>query len=234
VVLAMINSKKEANYYDKVNYILQALANQVSRDKIALELGYTNPKSLDIYMRRKGFLYERGMRNYIPIKTSNITESQTFNSDKRLTTILTLFSQENADPRKIAELTGFESHIELAEYMKANKFSCNDSFGNYSKEIDPISNQMYETSDFAHDSNEFLHYLPLLRKLLENKDKLFNLLESQINSLALIELKNEDNMQPIQITINGELQSTINAYLKQNTITMNEFIELAIMNFLKL
>lgn len=229
----MSNDKIETGYFDKIDYILQSLANRVDRDKIALELGYTNPKSLDIYMRRKGFLYDKSKGNYIPIKAVNITETQTFNTDKRLNTILSLFSNENADPRKIAEITGFESHIELAEYMKTNNFSWNDSFGNYIREINKENNHIDVINDATLDTSEFFIYLPLLRKLNENKDKLFSMLDSQQNAITLVSAVIEGNTQQIQLSINSNLQATINIHLKQSHLTLDKFFELAVVNYLK-
>lgn len=52
--------------HSKNGAILRGLAEGKSRDELAAEFGYKNYKSLDIYMRRKNFIWDRVKQTYVP------------------------------------------------------------------------------------------------------------------------------------------------------------------------
>jgi hypothetical protein len=218
---------------NKVQQILAALENKTDRAKLALDLGYTNPKSLDIYMRRKGFLYDSQNATYIPIKPSGLKNSKTFTTDKRIGTILTLFTEEDADPKKIAEITGFESHIELAEFMKSNNFTWNNNVGNYTRPHNLDEPAIDDTTDISVDASEFYIYLPLLRKLQENKDRLYKLISPHSNLHEENSIINGGFADMLFSLINKDLHPLIENHLSQTHQTLPQFLEQAITQYLK-
>lgn len=221
----MKSENKPLSDYDKIQLILNALKAGETRAKLALRLGYTNPKSLDIYMRRKGFVYDSKMSIYTPIPTDKIEESINYTPNKRLSTILSMFSQDNPDARKIAEITGFESHIELAEFMKANQFIWNEKVGNYTRIIVNTEDQAEPLSEPMLDSSEFFIYLPMLRKLFENQDKIYNLLSStEDSSLSSGKINNTN-----ELTLQEDIQLLIKNLLS-NQLTLQEDIQLLLKN----
>lgn len=51
---------------ERVHHIIKRLAGGMSRESLAVELKYITYKSLDIFMRRKGYRYDSHVKNYVP------------------------------------------------------------------------------------------------------------------------------------------------------------------------
>lgn len=197
---------KPVQDFEKIQTILYELKSGKDRSTIAKTLGYSNPKSLDIYMRRKGFTYDKKNNNYVPLTTDEISSSRTFSKDKRITTILSMFSKDNPDPRRIAEITGFNNHIELAEFMKSNNFAWDDGTSNYIRLKAP------DPEDGANpsiDASELYIYLPMLQKLYEHREKLYALLEAPAADLG-------SSNRPLKLTLPDDLTALLHKFL-QNT-----------------
>jgi hypothetical protein len=223
----MSDNNHSASKLDKVQQILKALENGVNRDTIAYEMGYTNPKSLDIYMRRKGFLYDRQSSNYIPIRSNELNDTKTFNTTKRINYILSSFSQEEADPKTIAELTGFENHIELADYMKSNGFEWNDRYGNYTKTFGEKHMPSPEEDGDVNGTNDFTEFyifLPFLRKLYEHKASLLQMLERLESGITELPLDKNLSYKKLSLLLDGSLYDKIENYSKANSIEINALI----------
>jgi hypothetical protein len=221
----------EATSFEKVEYILNSLAKGIQRNKLAKELGYTNPKSLDIYMRRKGFLFDRYNENYTPIKTSEIKDSKTFDDNKRIKDILILFSRGDNDSRKISELTGFNNHIELAEFMKKHNYNWNEEYGNYVKILDKID--INDSENNSMDMSEFFMYLPLLRQLNKNKTKLIKFLDSQSDGTAIPDYSILGTPTFTTISINENLNNLVKQFSAHEQINSHKIFEIAVIDFLR-
>ena len=117
-------------YNEKVEYILEELGNGRSREDLAAEYDYSNYKSLDIYLRRRGFRYDSEKENYVP----DLPEEEVVvpeNANSKVTLIITMFTKEDADPKVIAESAGFEDHREMANYMQRQGYSWSTTQKNY-------------------------------------------------------------------------------------------------------
>lgn len=202
--------------YDKLQLILDALRDGEDRNKLALRLGYSNPKSLDIYMRRKGFHYNSKLKLYQPIPVSReLMDNAAFPHDKRLSTILSLFAKPDPDPRKIAELTGFKSHTELADFLKEHHFVWKESIGNYVRQFSSELAPDDTPSSPEQDGSEFFLYLPLLRKLYENREKLYRLLDAKSSASETDDPAYEPSGSPMQLTLPAPLVELITQLLKK-------------------
>lgn len=128
--------EKKPIYDERVNEILRGMVEGKNRDELAIELGYKNYKTLDIYMRRKNFAWDRDRQAYIPahnrIESRNIDISLT--SSSKVATVLSLFQKEGADAKTIAKRLGFADHRDLATYMKSKGYKWSSDKGNYQKE----------------------------------------------------------------------------------------------------
>lgn len=218
---------------DKVDYILTTLKTNNNRATLAKELGYTNPKSLDIFMRRKGFLYDTLRKNYIPVKSTELTETTNFGSDKRLRTILSLFTKENPDPKNIAQITGFENHIELAEFMKSNNFTWNDAAGNYIRLQPEDPSDSSANIEVPVDASEFYIYLPLLRKLHENKEKLYKLLDYEKSNIHIQDINITETTANFNLSIIESLYQQIQEFQEKSDVPLDKILESAIIEFLE-
>ncbi|WP_198430812.1 hypothetical protein, partial [Rhodococcus rhodochrous] len=61
-----VQADQKPIYDERANAILRGLVEGKTRDELAKELGYKNYKTLDIYMRRKNFKWDRDKQNYVP------------------------------------------------------------------------------------------------------------------------------------------------------------------------
>jgi hypothetical protein len=225
-------STEESVFFQRVEYILDSIEKGIKRDKIALTLGYTNPKSLDIFMRRKGFVYDKGINNYTPVKTSELKDTKTYSEDKRLNSILSLFSREDADSRKVAQLTGFNSHIELAEFMKSNNYDWNEACGNYIRLRNSKNISSEENEKNKMELNELHEYIPLLRQLYKDKDKLLRLMASQSDISTIQEYILNGLATFITISINEKLNNLIKQFSTEKVMKTDKILETALIEFL--
>jgi hypothetical protein len=119
-----------ATYTKKVKEILSRLDAGETREEIADSYSYSSWKSLDIYMRRKGFRYDgEGYVPDEPEEKSVVPE----NASSKEALIISLFESEK-DPRAIAKQTGFSDHRELADFMEKRGYSWSSSEQNYLQE----------------------------------------------------------------------------------------------------
>jgi hypothetical protein len=222
----------DITYLEKVEYILNSIQNGIKRDKISLELGYSNPKSLDIFMRRKGFLFDKNLGNYSPIKISDAKATKTFSEDKRLNNILSLFSEDTVDAKKVAQLTGFHNHIELADYMKSNNYIWNEACSNYIRIRNTEANSPQEAEKNIIETNELHEYLPLLRQLYKDKERLLKLITSTAENSTLPEYSLTGLPSFLSITINENLNKLLKQFSEEKAYKLDKVFEVAIVEFL--
>lgn len=189
-----------ATYSKRAKEILEKLEEGRSRKEIAGDYDYSSWKSLDVYMRRKGFRYDgEGYVPDEPEEKSVVPE----NASSKEALIISLFESEK-DPRSIAKQTGFSDHRELADFMKKRGYSWSSSEQNYLQKESSVRKEENVTSEttvaeedpqmqteeavLASTSTQRLQqpgelaimgeFLPLLRKLKAKEEKLDLLLSS--------------------------------------------------------
>jgi ribosome assembly protein YihI (activator of Der GTPase) len=189
-----------ATYTKKVKKILERLDAGETREEIADSYSYSSWKSLDVYMRRKGFRYDG--EDYVPDEPeekSIVPE----NASSKEALIISLFDSEK-DPRAIAKQTGFSDHRELADFMEQRGYSWSSSAENYLQEKSSARKEEKVTSSETTVAEEkepqmqaeeavpasiqqlqqpgelaiLGEFLPLLRKLKAKEEKLDLLLAS--------------------------------------------------------
>lgn len=117
---------------DKVKGILKLLEEGFSREEVAEQYRYSTYRSMDSYMSRKNFVWDKRKGTYIPadaIKASLETMTN-FPSD-RVRRIVMELNKEGADLKEVALKVGFENHLEMARYMKSKGFEWSQEAGNY-------------------------------------------------------------------------------------------------------
>jgi hypothetical protein len=117
-------ASQEPIYSAKAKKIIEMLKYQ-TREEAAKELNYKNWKSLDMYMRRKNFVYDRKQGQYIPAQKRDKKDKKAYrhSAPDKVLRIIDAFDGENPDPKGIAQKEGFENHREMAEYMKQKALS---------------------------------------------------------------------------------------------------------------
>ena len=136
---------------DKVNYILQGLQAKRDRNELALALGYKNYRTMDIFIRRQGYSWDRQAGTYVLTSSRNSgqyakTEDDTSTPDK-VREVLTLFAKGGIDAKEIANKLGFESHRDLAVYMKSKGYTWDSQVANYIMEGKSNDEELQRVND---------------------------------------------------------------------------------------
>src|SRR6056297_1541425 len=188
MALANVESPK---YDEKVEYILQELEKGRSREDVASEYSYKSYKSLDIYLRRRGFRYDSEKGNYVP----DLPEEEVVvpeNANSKVTLIITMFTKEDIGPKEIAESAGFENHREMAEYMQRQGYSWSTTQQNYvavensDADRDKKDGSSSESTEVLAEKEEALQssslqkFIPLLEKLQEKEEEIFALVDGTL------------------------------------------------------
>jgi hypothetical protein len=113
---------KEPVFDRQVDEILGLLEEGIEREEIAEKLGYKNPMSLDNYMRRRNFSWDSRQKMFVPAAERYSAKARDnilpLHGTSKAALIISLFAQDEADAKDIAKQVGFETHTELAGYMK--------------------------------------------------------------------------------------------------------------------
>lgn len=196
----MAEQLQQAEYSDKrVKEVLEKLKAGRTRQDISEDYNYSTWKSLDIYMRRKGFRWNGSKNMYDPEVTrlDSIKEDLLSTIPLKAERIMDKFD-DGLDPRTIANEMGFNDHRELSDYMKDNSLKWDSEIGNYievlgfnedEKNDNSIDENIIEEEsdskrDIAIDSNiDISKYIPMLQLLYDSKDRLSELLLEKNTSI---------------------------------------------------
>lgn len=189
---------QEPIYDERVNATIKGLMEGKTREILAEEFSLGGWKSLDIYMRRKGFVWDGANSTYIPAtnKADKILEELSSSVPVKAEMIVKRIEEmgDDNDPRAIAKEFGFKDHRELGIYMETNNLSWDSDKKNYvpmikgfsevaNVESTPLDNVFkLPVTNLKPESvtiESLEAYLPLLQVLLENKDRLLTLLMPQ-------------------------------------------------------
>jgi hypothetical protein len=108
----------------KLRVLVAALEAGETREAVAVRLGYRSVKSLDSFLRRRGYVWDRHQQRYV-IKTAGGAQEATATPPipDMAARVLTLFaSSPNADAKTVAKQAGFSTHREMAAYMAAHDY----------------------------------------------------------------------------------------------------------------
>jgi len=176
---------------DKIQVVLHGLMDGKDREGLAKELGYANHRSLDMFMRRSGYIWDRQRQMYSrPGESQRATPGvQSPPVDSKTAKVLQLFTKET-DARQVAERAGFADHREMAAYMKGIGYVWDAGQNNYVPSGEcglvqpPASSQSRQSRPpnqvalVGHqgDKPAWQQYLPCLEWLEENIEDLDALL----------------------------------------------------------
>lgn len=179
---------------EKVEAILQGLANGKTREQLAETFGNSSWKSVDMYMRRRDYTWDARNQTYTP--NVEVTMPQLKDTSKAGKVVY--FLEQGNDPKSTAIRLGFKNHRDMADYMKAKGYEWHSDESNYRKKVGVVQNNSQEVASSPYSSSkdndipivpmnhetlthQMLHYLPLLQLLGEHQEKLMELLQSNEN-----------------------------------------------------
>lgn len=183
--------QEQAIYDEKVNYILTALKNGKSREEIAEDLNYSSHKSMDMYIRRKNFLWDADRGTYVPKGVDPGFENRKLTGiSSKADLIITLFADEDNDPKTVARNVGFNDHRELAEFMERKGYAWSRKSRNYVEKEDE------ESSDDIADEQEDSHLADVMQ---EHFEKQLSYIEKLVRYTPMLEHleKNWEQVQEI-------------------------------------
>ena len=108
---------------EKLRVLLSALETGESRESLAMRLGYRHVKSLDSFLRRRGYIWDRYQQSYVK-KPSEQASSKGLpvQPPDLVARVLTLWEKPNADAKEIAKQTGFSDHQKMGRYMESHGY----------------------------------------------------------------------------------------------------------------
>lgn len=254
----MLEEKKPI-YDDRATEILRGLAEGKSRDALAKELHYKNYKTLDIYMRRKNFIWDREKQTYIP--SYNRLDRQSVEvsmiSSSKVATVISLFKKKDVDARTIAKRLGFSDHRELATYMKAKGYMWSSDEENYvsargrlqeednfsvSAEMDAHSEERIDMPTLKSldgpkltkaDSEHIERYMPLLELLERNRDRLIDLVVPGGESGKVPRYAVPGIFVTKSVHMTNTLDQLVREYSKEKNISQRDIFAVALIEFFR-
>lgn len=228
----------DPSVYDdpKISQTLAMLAEGKTKEEIVKHFGNKSWATIDMYFRRRGFRWngktfeprgEGGMdaveeARFLPTKAAQIVRQ---------------LGQKYADIRQVAIKHGFSTIEEMGEYMKSQGYVWNSDLNNYEYDENMAQKQRVQsknTQGKASGKVEGLldEYRDLLEYLLDKKERLYELLESQ-NSGTLPRYKFKGAKANKTLGLPTSLQTLLNDFSKEFNVTQRDIIEVALAEFFK-
>ena len=224
---------------EKIHYIQRSLLNGVTRDEIALKLGYHNWRGLDIFMRRQGMKWDPRKKNYYLVPEDKEEPHAASDMPPKIVSIIAMFEKDGADPREIAKQAGFENHREMATYMSARGYIWSAIEKNYVKSPDGNKTIQEESSamnasteaSVCSDSPDLAKYLPILEMLAKHQEKLAGILVPELVSIPRYMVPGTTRTKSFYMS--EKLSNLIYEFSRARNISQKEIIEAALIDFLK-
>jgi hypothetical protein len=242
----------KSEYDDK--YIIKSLFSGKSRDQLAREFNHKSYRTLDMFMRRRGYIWDSNRQNYV-VKPEEAPRFEASSSAFKVEKIISLFDS-GLEPMEVAKKVGMKDHRIIATYMKDKGYVWSSERRNYvllkgqQPEIDFIEDEYEEeiavncnSTNFNTASTEdcyqelpqieqFQKLIPMLEMIERNKDKLAELLS--INSGGTIPRYVVGGITITKsLCMSHNLSELIKEFSKEKNISQREIFEVAIIEFLK-
>lgn len=224
-------------YDERVNYILRSLAAGVTREELAKEFKHNDYRTLDMYMRRRNFKWDREKKTYVP-KETRISHMKDENVHSgKVSRIINAFN-EGKDPKTVAIEFGFKSHKELAAYMTKKGYEWNVNEGNYVRKSgviideDSADKETTKTGDNNKEQlngNEKQEIIYLIKTLYEKLN--IKVEDPIVDKVPRYLVKGIAKTKSVQMS--HLLHQLLEDYSYEKNITQRQIIETAIIDFFR-
>lgn len=241
---------------EKEQRILQQLSTGKTREELAAEEGNTHWKSIDMYMRRRDYVWCSERHNYIKTDEQSIPEVIAKASDDGLLRthtkadrIVQALAREGADVRQVAKQYEFSDYEELAVYMAGKGYQWDVKQHNYrlverpprEKAESPEAQSSLTTE--SHDKAEEGYSAAISIKNSEYSDELWSFLHELYDQREVLQklFKETDQQLPnylVKGTRKGKtfqmsilLANLAEDYARDYSLTQREVIEIALVEF---
>lgn len=232
---------KEPVFDRKVDQVLELLEEGVDRASIADKLGYTNPMSLDNYMRRRNFSWDSRQQNFVPALERYSGKGRDnpllLRGISKVELILNLFEQGESDAKDIAKQVGIDNHTDLANYMKEKGYAWNPEQGNYIKvTCDKMPNlnnaegigQLAANSSLADVLDKIIPLIQGIQTTSAGANDVVKPAESS-NSLPRYNIKGKYGNKAMRMA--NALDDLTIVYSRERKIPQREIMEIALIEF---
>lgn len=244
---AAASSAEKMEYDDE--YILKCLMQGITREDLAAKLNHKNYRTLDMYMRRRGYFWDSERQTYIKKTNPNINTNYEYSNFGKVEKIISLFDT-GLEPLDIAKKVGMADHRAMAEYMKSKGYIWSHEKHNYIPLKGEIMSEQHidfkddlEKSDYnkvsaqnqnsPHDELEKLeNLLPMLEMISRNKENLAELL--CISSSTTLPRYSVGGITITKsLCMSHSLSQLVKEFSKEKNISQREIFEISIIEFLK-
>lgn len=245
----LLEQNKAAND-ERVQVILQGLAAGKTREELAEEIGNTNWKSVDMYMRRRNFTWDSQLQNYVP-KIEPIKQDFSTDSSKA-GHVRSLFQKEGADAKTIAERLGFQDHRELAKYMNVRGFVWDSKQGNYVKKVGELPvlaeeekveetkstepaypQNREEASGLKAAEGDLERFLPILELLNKHQERLLDILTPASKSGTIPRFIVPGIAKTKTVQMMNTIEQLVVDFSREKNISQRELFEVALIEFFR-
>lgn len=223
-------------YDDRVNEILRSLNDGITREELAVKYKHRDYRTLDTYMRRRNFTWDKEAQNYKPVHTQ-IGQKKAMNENihsGKVAKVIESF-KEGLDPKAIATNNGFKDHKRLAEYMTNKGYEWSNKEENYVRKVGNLKDDESKADVKAQDSRK-------QQGTVKKDDELLHLVKALYEKLNLEENPIVDKMPRYLISgirknkttpISHLLHELIENFGYEKNVPHREIIETALIDFFR-
>ncbi|MEK4712029.1 hypothetical protein [Sporosarcina sp. FSL K6-5500] len=229
---------------DRVQEILTGLVSGRTREELSNEFNHKTYKTLDIYMRRKGFTWDADQQNYA-LKQEETALQSSHVDMSRASRILQLLKDNAGNAKIVAAQLGFSNHKELATYMLGRGYSWDSEENTYVKkahlEASVVPESIAEdevkldaeTAVTTEEMYLLAEYLPLLKMLKQNESKLVDILKpyGSLGSIPRYMIPGIAKTKTVQMV--HSLDQMVVEFANEKSMTQRDVFEVALIDFFK-
>ncbi|SDL15132.1 hypothetical protein [Halarsenatibacter silvermanii] len=234
-------SEEEVEFSRKVVRILAALKSGMSAGEVAEKEGYASKKSLDTFLRRKGF--ERPEGEYVPkgIDRGGLPVPEGAGSKEYL---IIAMLEAGHPPKQIARSVGFDDHRQIPEFMESRGYIWDEKARNYRPEDSDArtgeekgSGSLEEKEEVKAEgsagTSELLEHLPLLRELAEHREELVDLLEREKAQGRVPHYAVPGNSLTKSIYMSRKMSVLIEEFSSARNVSQRQIVEAALVEYFR-
>jgi hypothetical protein len=239
--------REEPMVDDKVHAILSRVAEGKLKNEIAKELGYKSYVTMDRYMQKKNYEWNKVLNDYVPVSDGSDNEHEVQYPVARVAMILKML-KKGMDPKEVANHLRFDSHQDMAQYLLSKGYVWDQTEGTYmfrgqppseteeeSKQAEHHENRVQDTETIGKgDMSSYMErYIPLFELLDKHQDTLEALLSSQskVGRIPRYVLPGVHITKSVHM-IYG-LDQLIREFSQEKNISQKDIFEVALVEFFK-
>jgi hypothetical protein len=237
----MINKPSAAEFLakdspEKLRVLLAALDAGETREAVAERLGYRSVKSLDSFLRRRGYVWDRHQQRYVEKPSTEKEGYATLLSPPipdMVARVLTLFEAPGADAKTVAKQAGFSNHREMAAYMATHDYRWNADEKTYVCSSPPAPSTVTSSTAAAPLPTEsaWQSYGTFLAWLSTRQDALQSLLSLSGDPQFLPRYLVPGVLVTKSIHMSHLLDQLARDYAREKHVTQREIFEVALTEF---